>query len=98
MFKYFKCGVKREYYFFKGLEKLLEEIVRIFGVKKVILGRIYVSDFRGFEIKVIREIQMGLKFVVKSDGSVQEVFLVVDKVDRKGVWREIELLVEEWGK
>lgn len=41
---------------------------------------------------------MGLKFVVKSDGSVQEVFLVVDKVDRKGVWREIELLVEEWGK
>ncbi|BAD86342.1 hypothetical protein, conserved [Thermococcus kodakarensis KOD1] len=96
--KHFKRGVKREHHFLKGLEKPLEEIARIPGVKKVIPGRIYASDSRGFEIKVTRETQTGLKLVAKSDGSVQEVFLVVDKADRKGVWREIESLAEEWGK
>ncbi|MBP1911269.1 DUF2103 domain-containing protein [Thermococcus stetteri] len=96
--KHFKRGVKREHHFLKGLEKPLEEIASIPGVKKVIPGRIYASDSRGFEIKVTRETQTGLKLVAKSDGSVQEVFLVVDKADRERVWREIEMLAEEWEK
>ncbi|ASI99992.1 DUF2103 domain-containing protein [Thermococcus gorgonarius] len=90
--KHFRKGVKREHHFLKRLEKPLEEIARIPGVKKVIPGRIYASDSRGFEIKVTRETQTGLKLVAKSDGSVQEVFLVVDKADRGRVWEEIEKL------
>ncbi|AMM54572.1 DUF2103 domain-containing protein [Pyrococcus kukulkanii] len=96
--KYFKRGVKREHHFLKGLEKPLEEIAKIPGVKKVIPGRIYSSDSRGFEIKVSRETYSGLKLVAKSDGSVQDVFLVVDKKDRERVRREIERLMEEWRK
>ncbi|ASJ10555.1 hypothetical protein A3L12_04205 [Thermococcus sp. P6] len=88
--RHFKKGVKREHHFLNGLEKKLEEIAAIPGVKKVIPGRIYASDSRGFEIKVTRETKTGLKLVAKSDGSVQEVFLVVDRKDRKEVWREIE--------
>ena len=94
--KHFKRGVKREHHFLKGLEKPLEEMASIPGVKKVIPGRIYASDSRGFEIKVTRETQTGLKLVAKSDGSVQEVFLVVDKSDRQRVRAEIERLAEEW--
>ncbi|MFA4645929.1 DUF2103 domain-containing protein [Pyrococcus kukulkanii] len=96
--KYFKRGVKREHHFLKGLEKPLEEIAKIPGVKKVIPGRIYSSDSRGFEIKVSRETYSGLKLVAKSNGSVQDVFLVVDKKDRERVRREIERLMEEWRK
>jgi hypothetical protein len=96
--KHFKRGVKREHHFLKGLEKPLEEIASIPGVKKVIPGRIYASDSRGVEIKVTRETKTGLKLVAKSGGSVQEVFLIVDKADRERVWREIEALAEEWGK
>ena len=94
--KHFKKGVKREHHFLKGLEKPLEMIAAVPGVKKVIPGRIYASDSRGFEIKVSRETQTGLKLVAKSDGSVQDVFLVVDKADRERVWREIEKTVKEW--
>ena len=94
--RYFRKGVKREHHLLKGLEKPLEEIASIPGVKKVIPGRIYASDSRGFEIKVTRETRTGLKLVAKSDGSVQEVFLVVDKADRQRVWAEIERLAEGW--
>ncbi len=83
--KHFKKGVKREHHFLKGLEKPLEEIAAIPGVKKVIPGRIYASDSRGFEIKVSRETKTGLKLIAKSDGSVQEVFLVVDRKNREAV-------------
>jgi len=38
----------------------------------------------------------GLKLLAKSDGSVQEIFLVVDKKDRKRVSEEIERTVGEW--
>ena len=96
--KHFKKGVKREHHFLKGLEKPLEEIAQIPGVKKVIPGRIYASDSRGFEIKVTRETQTGLKLVAKSDGSVQEVFLVVDSADRTKVWEEIGRLLDEYTK
>ena len=96
--KYFKRGVKREHHFLKGLEKPLEEIASIPGVKKVIPGRIYASDSRGFEIKVTRETHAGLKLVAKSDGSVQEVFLVVDKKQREFVWKKIEELAKKWRK
>jgi len=96
--KHFRKGVKREHHFLKGLEKPLEEIASIPGVKKVIPGRIYASDSRGFEIKVTRETQTGLKLVAKSDGSVQEVFLVVDKADRTRVREEIKRLTDEWTK
>ncbi len=96
--KHFKKGVKREHHFLKGLEKPLEEIAQIPGVKKVIPGRIYASDSRGFEIKVTRETQTGLKLVAKSDGSVQEVFLVVDRADRPRVRDEIKRLADEWAK
>ncbi len=91
--RHFKKGVKREHHFLKGLEKPLEEIAAVpGGVKKVIPGgRIYASDSRGgFEIKVTRETKTGLKLVAKSNGSVQEVFLVVDRKDRERVRREIE--------
>ncbi|WP_297512449.1 DUF2103 domain-containing protein [Thermococcus sp.] len=96
--KHFRKGVKREHHFLKGLEKPLEEIASIPGVKKVIPGRIYASDSRGFEIKVTRETQTGLKLVAKSDGSVQEVFLVVDKAEREKVREEIKHLANEWAK
>ena len=94
--KHFKKGVKREHRFLKGLEKPLEEMARISGVKKVIPGRIYASDSRGFEIRVSRETKTGLKLIAKSDGSVQEVFLVVDKADRERVRGEIEKMAREW--
>ena len=94
--KHFKKGVKREHHFLKGLERPLEEIAQIPGVKKVIPGRIYASDSRGFEIRVSRETKTGLKLIAKSDGSVQEVFLVVDKGDRERVREEIEKMVGEW--
>ncbi|WP_297536464.1 DUF2103 domain-containing protein [Thermococcus sp.] len=96
--KHFRKGVKREHHFLKGLEKPLEEIASIPGVKKVIPGRIYASDSRGFEIKVTRETQTGLKLVAKSDGSIQEVFLVVDRLDRARVREAIERLAEDWTK
>ncbi|WP_087036894.1 DUF2103 domain-containing protein [Thermococcus litoralis] len=96
--KHFKRGVKREHHFIKGIEKPLEEIASIPEVKKVIPGRIYASDSRGFEIKVTRETHAGLKLVAKSDGSVQEVFLVVDKKQREFVWKKIEELAEKWRK
>jgi hypothetical protein len=96
--KYFRKGVKREHHFLKGLEKPLEEIAAIPGVKKVIPGRIYASDSRGFEIKVSRETQTGLKLVAKSDGSVQDVFLVVEGAYRLQVREEIARLAEEWTK
>jgi len=96
--KYFKKGVKREHHFLKSIEKPLEEIANIPGVKKVIPGRIYASDSRGFEIKVTRETQSGLKLVAKSDGSVQEIFLVVDKSERELVRKEVEKLGEKWKK
>ena len=94
--KHFKKGVKREHHFLKGLEKPLEEIAKIPEVKKVIPGRIYPSDSRGFEIKVSRETLTGLKLIAKSEGSVQDVFLVVDKKDRERLKKEIERLVREW--
>ena len=87
--RHFRKGVKREHHFLRGLEKPLEEIASIPGVKKVIPGRIYASDSRGFEIKVSRETKSGLKLIAKSDGSVQEVFLVVDRADRERVREEI---------
>ncbi len=96
--KHFRKGVKREHHFLRGLEKPLEEIAQIQGVKKVIPGRIYASDSRGFEIKVSRETKTGLKLIAKSDGSVQEVFLVVDRADRERVREWIEVLSEEWKK
>ncbi len=96
--KHFKRGVKREHHFLKGIEKPLEEIASIPGVKKIIPGRIYASDSRGFEIKVTRETQTGLKLVAKSDGSVQEVFLVADRSDRGRIRLEIARLAEEWTK
>ncbi|WP_297437978.1 DUF2103 domain-containing protein [Thermococcus sp.] len=96
--KHFKRGVKREHHFLKGIEKPLEEIASIPGVKKIIPGRIYASDSRGFEIKVTRETQTGLKLVAKSDGSVQEVFLVADRSDRERIRLEIARLAEEWTK
>jgi len=96
--RHFRRGVKREHHFLKGLEKPLEEIAAIPGVKKVIPGRIYASDSRGFEIRVTRETRTGLKLVAKSDGSVQEIFLVVDKADRERVWGEIGKLSKEMRK
>ncbi|NJE02447.1 DUF2103 domain-containing protein [Thermococcus sp. JdF3] len=96
--RHFKRGVKREHHFLKGLEKPLERIAAIPGVKKVIPGRIYASDSRGFEIKVTRETPAGLKLVAKSNGSVQEVFLVVDRAERDRVRSEIERLSDGWTK
>ncbi|USH00281.1 DUF2103 domain-containing protein [Thermococcus argininiproducens] len=96
--KYFKRGVKREHHLLKGIEKVLEEISALKGVKKVIPGRIYSSDSRGFEIKVVRETLTGLKLLAKSDGSVQEIFLIVDKEDREDVSREIAQISEKWRK
>ena len=94
--KHIKKGVKLEHHLLKGILPALEEIAEIKGVKKVIPGRIYASDSRGFEIKVVRETLTGLKLLAKSDGSVQEIFLVVDKKDRKRVSEEIERTVGEW--
>jgi hypothetical protein len=91
--KHIKKGVKLEHHLLKGILPALEEIAGIKGVKKVIPGRIYASDSRGFEIKVTRETHAGLKLVAKSDGSVQEVFLVVDKADRERVKMEIEKIM-----
>jgi len=93
--KHFKRGVKREHHFLKGLERPLEEIAAIPGVRKVIPGRIYASDSRGFEIRVTRETRTGLKLVAKSDGSVQEVFLVVDKADRERAREDIDKLMRK---
>ncbi len=93
-----KSKVKLEHHLLKGILPALEEIAEIEGVKKVIPGRIYASDSRGFEIKVVRETLTGLKLLAKSDGSVQEIFLVVDKADRERVRREIEKISEKWRK
>ncbi|HII66920.1 MAG TPA: hypothetical protein HA302_02675 [Thermococcaceae archaeon] len=96
--KHFKRGVKREHHLLKGIEKALEEISALKGVKKVIPGRIYSSDSRGFEIKVVRETLTGLKLLAKSDGSIQEIFLVVDKADRERIRKEMHRINKEWRK
>ncbi|MBO8173980.1 MAG: hypothetical protein H0Z18_01840 [Thermococcus sp.] len=96
--KHIKKGVKLEHHLLKGILAALEEIAEIKRVKKVIPGRIYASDSRGFEIKVVRETLTGLKLLAKSNGSVQEIFLVVDKADRERVRREIERISEKWKK
>jgi len=96
--KHFKRGVKREHHLLKGIEKALEEISALKGVKKVIPGRIYSSDSRGFEIKVVRETLTGLKLLAKSDGSVQEIFLVVDKANRERIRKEMHMINKEWRK
>jgi len=96
--KHFKRGVKREHHLLKGIEKALEEISALKGVKKVIPGRIYSSDSRGFEIKVVRETLTGLKLLAKSDGSVQEIFLVVDKINRERIRKEMHMINKEWRK
>ncbi|NJE26261.1 hypothetical protein E3E22_06425 [Thermococcus sp. MV5] len=96
--KHFKRGVKREHHLLKGIEKVLEEISALKGVKKVIPGRIYSSDSRGFEIKVVRETLTGLKLLAKSNGSVQEIFLIIDKADREKVSKEILQISEKWTK
>ncbi|GAB6103145.1 DUF2103 domain-containing protein [Thermococcus atlanticus] len=96
--RHFRKGLKREHHFLKGLERPLEMIAAIPGVKKVIPGRIYASDSRGFEIKVSRETLTGLKLIAKSDGSVQDVFLVVDRAERERVREAILKLVREWEK
>ncbi|RLF81544.1 hypothetical protein DRN32_00680 [Thermococci archaeon] len=96
--RHIKKGVKLEHHLLKGILPALEEIAEIEGVKKVIPGRIYARDSRGFEIKVVRETLTGLKLLAKSDGSVQEIFLVVDKKDRKKVSNEIERISEKWRK
>ncbi|WP_457753558.1 DUF2103 domain-containing protein [Thermococcus sp.] len=93
-----KSKVKLEHHLLKGILPALEEIAEIEEVKKVIPGRIYASDSRGFEIKVVRETLTGLKLLAKSDGSVQEIFLVVDKADRERVRREIEKISGKWRK
>ncbi|WP_324734985.1 DUF2103 domain-containing protein [Thermococcus sp. SY098] len=93
-----KSKVKLEHHLLKGILPALEEIAEVEGVKKVIPGRIYASDSRGFEIKVVRETLTGLKLLAKSDGSVQEIFLVVDKTDRGRVRGEIEKISEKWKK
>ena len=96
--RHFRKGLKMEHHFLKGLERPLEMIAGIPGVKKVIPGRIYASDSRGFEIKVSRETLTGLKLIAKSDGSVQDVFLVVDRAERERVREAILKLVREWEK
>ena len=93
-----KPKIKIEHHLLKGILPALEEIAGIEEVRKVIPGRIYASDSRGFEIKVVRETLTGLKLLAKSDGSVQEIFLVVDKADREQVRREIEKIGEKWRK
>ncbi|WP_366078496.1 DUF2103 domain-containing protein [Thermococcus sp.] len=44
----------------------------------------YESNSGDFEIRVTRETKTGLKLAVKSDSSVQEVFLVIERSDKKG--------------
>jgi len=95
--RHFRNGLKREHHLIKGIEKALERIASVEGVEKVIPGRIYSSYSRGFEIKVSRETKTGLKLIAKSDGSVQEVFVVVEETDRNAVRDRIENLIEEEG-
>jgi len=95
--KHFRKGVKREHHFLRGIGRALERIAGIDGVEKVIPGRIYSSYSRGFEIKVSRETRTGLKLIAKSNGSVQEVFIVVEEGNKDSVRREIEDLIEEEG-
>ncbi len=93
--KHLRRGVKREHHILKGIDKKLEEIAGIDGVEKVIPGRIYPSESRGFEIKVSRETRSGLKLIAKSNGSVQDVFVIISSNRKEEVRREIEKRLKE---
>ncbi|MBC7109259.1 MAG: hypothetical protein H5T41_10870, partial [Methanomassiliicoccales archaeon] len=47
---------------------------------------------------VVRETLTGLKLLAKSDGSIQEIFLVVDKADRERIRKEMHRINKEWRK
>lgn len=47
---------------------------------------------------MVRETLTGLKLLAKSDGSVQEIFLVVDKADRERIRKEMHMINKEWRK
>jgi len=94
-FKYVKRGVKRRHHILPGILPKLEAIARLGGVNKVIPASISCSPgrrVRGPTLKLTRETRAGFKLLAHSDGSVQEIFLVVSKDEREEVRRSLKSL------
>lgn len=75
-----KGNVKREHHLLQGIENCLEEVGKHPDIKSVIPGRIK-SAIRGSQVDLQFKYRTtsGLKFLAKSSGGVQEIFIVTSK-------------------
>ena len=75
--KYRKNNVKREHHLLPGISSMLEEIADHPAVKSIIPGRIN-SAIRGstVQLRLKYKTRTGLKLLAKSNGGVQEIFIV----------------------
>ena len=75
-----KGNVKREHHLLQGIESCLEEVGKHPDIKSVIPGRIK-SAIRGSQVDLQFKYRTtsGLKFLAKSSGGVQEIFIVTSK-------------------
>lgn len=94
-FKYVKRGVKRKHRILEGILPKLETIAGLEGVDRVIPARISCSPgrhVRGPALRLTRETEAGFKMLAFSEGSVQEIFLVVDRKRREEVKSSLQSL------
>lgn len=93
--KYIKKGVKRQHNILDGILPILEDIAKIDGIKKVIPARISYSPkrcIRQSSIKFQRETISGFKLLVHRKGSIQEIFIIVDKSKRDDIEKKLKEL------
>ncbi|HID27723.1 MAG TPA: hypothetical protein EYP22_07910 [Methanosarcinales archaeon] len=91
-FKYVKHGVKRKHGIIKGVLPILEQISIMDGVKKVIPAVISYSPNRVVSKPILRfrrETISGFKLLAHSKGSVQEIFVVVEKSKKEKVRKKL---------
>jgi hypothetical protein len=80
--KHRKGNVKREHHLLQGIEGCLVEVARHPDIISIIPGRIK-SAVRGSQVELNYKYRTtsGLKFLAKSSGGVQEIFIVTSKPD-----------------
>ncbi|MHC1636512.1 MAG: DUF2103 domain-containing protein [Candidatus Methanospirareceae archaeon] len=96
-FKYVKRGVKRKHRIVEDILPLLEKISEIEGVEKVIPASISYSPKRSIrqpELRFQRETLSGFKLLAHSKGSIQEVFVIVEKSKREEVKKKLKDLIK----
>lgn len=96
--KYVKRGVKRKHNIIQDILPLLEQIVKIEGIKKVIPAKISYSPTRGISQPIIRfqrETIPGFKLIAHSRGAIQEIFVVVDGSKKNDIGYKLREMMED---